>query len=164
MGWQMEYVKKTVWWTILLVLKWKKTKHLGVGRTLKKFIKVFFTCSDGQSVIGCLNEKISNNKNNTKLYVQHTALHIYKVSSGIVCGCMGGIGNYICEHICTDIRYWPIYTVEFVEAPIFKKIVLWFRFFEQCCDVIPLNCQYFRYSACAHTHTETCAYILLIYL
>lgn len=69
--------------------KKKKKNHLGVARTLKKCTKVFFICSDGQSVTGCLNEEISNNKNNITLYMHRTLLHMYKLSLEIMYGCMG---------------------------------------------------------------------------
>jgi len=72
------------------IASFKKKKTLESGKDDKKiFTKVFCICSDGQSVTGCLNEKISNNNNNTTLYTYCTSLHLYKVSSDIMCGGMG---------------------------------------------------------------------------
>lgn len=48
--------------------KKKKETAPGARKDLKIITKMFFVCSDGWCVIGCLNDKISNNKNNATLY------------------------------------------------------------------------------------------------
>lgn len=70
-----------------------------------------------------------------------------------------GMHKYIWVYIWTDIKYWPVYRVEFVEVPVFKKIID----SDFLCSVVILYLCGANTSIilCAHMHTETPPYINL---